>query len=78
MLKILKMFISGTTLAVFRADDGVAHVIDAHCPHIGANMARGGTVQGDCLKCPFHGWEFSGKTGKCVLIPEVETSEYLH
>lgn len=59
----------GQTLAVFRGRGGEAHVTDAYCPHIGANMAVGGVVKGDCLECPFHGWRFRGSDGKCEDIP---------
>ncbi|XP_071498559.1 cholesterol 7-desaturase nvd-like [Diadema antillarum] len=55
--------------AVFRGEDGEAHVLDAYCPHLGANIAVGGLVKGNCLMCPFHGWKFEGKEGKCVDIP---------
>ena len=30
-------------------------VLDAHCPHLGDNLGGGGRVQGDCIRCPFHG-----------------------
>ncbi len=59
----------GLNLAVFRGEDGRAHVVDAYCPHLGAHLAVGGTVVGDCIQCPFHGWEFNGDTGKCTRIP---------
>lgn len=59
----------GQTLAVFRGSNGEAHVTDAYCPHIGANMAVGGVVKGNCLECPFHGWLFRGSDGKCADIP---------
>ncbi len=53
-----------------RAYDGTAHLLDAYCPHLGANLTVGGrVVDGNCLQCPFHGWIFSGETGKCVRIP---------
>ena len=59
----------GEQLAVFRGNDGVAHVIDAYCPHLGANLGVGGQVVGSCIQCPFHGWIFDGEDGKCVEIP---------
>lgn len=59
----------GEHFAVFRGDSGQVHVLDAYCPHMGANLAIGGRVQGDCLDCPFHGWQFDGVDGKCVNIP---------
>ena len=38
-------------------------VMDAHCPHLGAHLAVGGRVEGECLRCPFHGWKFDGESG---------------
>lgn len=55
-------------LAAYRDDDGVLHVLDAHCQHLGANIAKGGKVEGDCVRCPFHGWSW-GPDGINVDIP---------
>lgn len=60
--------ICGRHLALFRGEDSEVKCIDAHCPHLGANMAIGGQVVGNCLRCPFHGWTFDGK-GQCKSIP---------
>jgi nitrite reductase/ring-hydroxylating ferredoxin subunit len=56
-------------LVVFRAADGTPHVLDAHCAHLGAHLAVGGRVEGECLRCPFHGWSYDGESGRCVDIP---------
>jgi nitrite reductase/ring-hydroxylating ferredoxin subunit len=40
--------------------DGVARVLDGHCPHLGAHLGRGGTVDGNHIRCPFHGWAWDG------------------
>lgn len=61
----------GQHFAVYRGTSGAVSVLDAYCPHLGANLAMGGKVKGDCLECPFHGWTFNG-TGKCVSIPYAE------
>lgn len=66
----------GEQVAVFRAENGKAHVVDAYCPHLGANLAVGGRVLGNCIECPFHGWQFQGSDGKCVKIPYAEKGEY--
>ena len=58
----------GLELAVYRTEAGVAAILDAYCPHLGANLAAGGSVEGDNLHCPFHGWQFN-KSGVCVKIP---------
>lgn len=59
----------GHSLVVFRGEDGVAKVLDAYCPHLGANLGIGSRVVGDSLECAFHGWRFDGQ-GKCTLIPQ--------
>lgn len=56
-------------LVLYRTDGGEARVMDAHCPHLGAHLAVGGRVKGECLQCPFHGWTFDGADGTCVEIP---------
>ncbi len=58
----------GRSFAVFRDSQGAPHVIDAHCPHMGANLAKGGKVCDDTLECPFHGWRFDG-SGQCAHTP---------
>jgi phenylpropionate dioxygenase-like ring-hydroxylating dioxygenase large terminal subunit len=55
-------------LVLFRTSDGAAHVLDAHCPHLGAHLGHGGKVVDDRLVCPFHAWGFAGD-GKCTHIP---------
>jgi len=57
----------GRDLVLFRGDDGVARVLDGHCPHLGANLGIGGKVEGNDLRCPFHGWRWDG-AGACTGI----------
>lgn len=39
--------------------------MDAHCPHLGAHLGLGGTIVGDSIRCPFHGFCFD-RDGTCV------------
>ena len=55
-------------LIVWRGEDGAAHVMDAHCPHLGAHIGVGGRVEGCDVVCPFHWWHFDGD-GNNTLIP---------
>jgi phenylpropionate dioxygenase-like ring-hydroxylating dioxygenase large terminal subunit len=48
-------------LVVWRDEEGHAHVQDAFCPHLGAHLGHGGTVDGCQVVCPFHGWKFDGE-----------------
>lgn len=50
-----------THLVLWRDDDGGAHVMDAFCPHLGAHLGHGGTVEGCEIMCPFHGWKFDAE-----------------
>jgi len=59
----------GNHFALFRGEDGKVHIVDAYCPHLGANLGIGGTVHGNCIQCPFHGWSFNGTDGSCVSTP---------
>ncbi len=66
-------------LVVFRTESGTARVVDPYCAHMGAHLGIGpgspgdrepgpGTVIGECIRCPFHGWLYDG-SGTCVEIP---------
>ncbi len=58
----------GGQFVVWREEDGDAvHVMDATCPHLGANLALG-RVRADCIECPFHLWQFTG-SGRVARIP---------
>ncbi len=58
-------------LVVFRTEGGEARVTDAYCAHLGAHLGVGGTVRGDVVQCPFHGWCYDGETGACTEVPYV-------
>jgi phenylpropionate dioxygenase-like ring-hydroxylating dioxygenase large terminal subunit len=61
----------GRHLALWRDDNGAPHLNDAFCPHLGAHFGHGGTVTGEELVCPFHGWRFDA-SGANTLIPYSE------
>lgn len=58
----------GHHLVAYRTDEGALHVLDAHCPHLGAHLGHGGKVNGDCIECPYHGWGY-GPDGINRYIP---------
>ena len=59
--------IFGTRLLAFATASGEISVIDAHCPHMGADLSQG-TLENDRVVCPFHHWQYDA-SGKCVEIP---------
>jgi nitrite reductase/ring-hydroxylating ferredoxin subunit len=55
----------GQEVVVFRTRSGQACAADAYCPHLGAHFGHGGRMEGDLLRCPFHGFCFD-TMGTCV------------
>lgn len=54
-------------LALFRTSAGTLGCVVDQCTHRGAALSAG-KMQGDCIRCPFHGLEFDTE-GKCKFIP---------
>jgi phenylpropionate dioxygenase-like ring-hydroxylating dioxygenase large terminal subunit len=57
----------GMELVIFRTANGEAVVMSDLCVHRGGALSDGWT-KGECIVCPYHGWEFSSE-GECVRIP---------
>jgi nitrite reductase/ring-hydroxylating ferredoxin subunit len=55
-------------LVAWRAQSGTVTVMDAYCEHLGAHLGHGGTVVGEVIQCPFHGWQWNSE-GRNVCIP---------
>lgn len=70
--RIYNLRVLGRELICFRDTKNEAHVLDAHCPHLGAHIGFGGYVDQDCVVCPYHEWRFDGQ-GKCRKIPYTNT-----
>jgi phenylpropionate dioxygenase-like ring-hydroxylating dioxygenase large terminal subunit len=57
----------GEKMVFWRDRQGkIACAVD-QCPHRGVAFSAG-KLSGDCIQCPFHGFEFDS-TGRCTLIP---------
>lgn len=73
----LSLRLFGQDLVLYRGESGAPHLVEAFCPHMGAHLAKNTTsyivldgeqIQGESIRCPFHGWRFGGD-GKCDQIP---------
>src|SRR5689334_7403833 len=67
----------GEDLVAYRDDNGVLHVLDGHCAHLGAHIGYGGRVRGECVECPFLGWVW-GPDGTNREIPYQEKPNRSH
>jgi phenylpropionate dioxygenase-like ring-hydroxylating dioxygenase large terminal subunit len=57
----------GEKMIFWRNSQGKLGCLVDQCPHRGVAFSAGKLV-GDCIQCPFHGFEFD-TTGRCTLIP---------
>jgi len=62
--------IMGEDYALYRGASGKAQVIAYRCPHRGAQMHLG-WVEGDDIRCVYHGWKFDC-AGQCLEQPAEE------
>ena len=61
----------GRKLVVYRSASGRPVVAERRCPHRGGDLSTG-TVHGEDIACPYHGWRYSGGDGRCILVPSLE------
>jgi nitrite reductase/ring-hydroxylating ferredoxin subunit len=56
--------IMGEDFTLYRGESGRPQVVDFRCPHRQSTLSVG-WVEGDCIRCRFHGWKFD-RSGQCV------------
>jgi phthalate 4,5-dioxygenase oxygenase subunit len=64
---VLPVSLLGEKLVLFRNEQGRYGLMDRRCPHRGADLCFG-RLEGDGLRCPFHGWLFDS-SGQCLGQP---------
>ncbi len=67
--------VEGNDIALFNVD-GTYHAMGAVCPHEDGPLHEG-EVDGDPIICPWHGYDFSLKTGECSVDPELRVQSYV-
>src|SRR5947207_2955967 len=60
----------GREFVGYRTQSGRIVVLSGRCSHLGARLGHG-TVCGERLVCPLHGWEY-GPAGMCEKIPAAD------
>jgi 4beta-methylsterol monooxygenase len=65
--QVIEVKFWGTSVALYRDDQGVVHAIENRCAHRQLKLSAG-MVVGDKLVCGYHGWEYDGD-GKLAKIP---------
>ncbi|MFD6159845.1 Rieske 2Fe-2S domain-containing protein [Nocardia sp. NPDC060256] len=57
----------GQDFVLYRTTAGAVVCLSDLCVHRGGALSMG-TVTGDCIACPYHGWQYDAE-GACVRIP---------
>src|SRR4051812_39064828 len=57
---------------LYRGEDGAPHLIAPRCAHRGTQLSTG-WVEGDCIRCFYHGWKYDA-SGQCVEMPAEDPS----
>jgi len=52
---------------LYRGESGAPYVIAFRCAHRGAQLSAG-WVEGDCIRCVYHGWKYEA-SGQCIEQP---------
>ncbi|MEA2640665.1 MAG: 5,5-dehydrodivanillate O-demethylase oxygenase subunit [Chloroflexota bacterium] len=65
--RALPLRIMSEDLALYRGESGDAHLVAFRCAHRGTQLSTG-WVEGDNLRCFYHGWVYDGN-GQCVEQP---------
>ena len=59
--------VMGEDLTLYRGETGEPHLVASRCPHR-LTLLHTGWVQGDTVRCIYHGWTFNGE-GQCTEAP---------
>ena len=70
-----KEFACGDKIICVANVNGVISAIDNVCLHRGGPLGQG-TIEGDKLVCPWHGWQWDPKTGQAAHNPAAKLSIY--
>ena len=65
----------GIAVAVFNAGDGRFYACGPICPHENGPLAEG-WLEGEAVVCPWHGFDFDLRTGRCLVDEELAIPVY--
>ena len=70
--RVVPIKIMGEDFTLYRGEAGKAHLLAQRCAHRGTQLSVG-KVEGDCVRCFYHGWKYDS-SGQCVEQPAEEAS----
>jgi 5,5'-dehydrodivanillate O-demethylase oxygenase subunit len=70
--KVVPVRIMGEDFTLYRGESGAAHLLAPRCVHRETQLSVG-RVEGDCVRCFYHGWKYEA-SGQCVEQPAEDES----
>ena len=70
--KVVPVRIMGEDFTLYRGESGAAHLLAPRCAHRETQLSVG-QVEGDCIRCFYHGWKYEA-SGQCVEQPAEDAS----
>ncbi len=64
---VLPVRLMGEDFTLYRGEGGMPHFLNFRCAHRGMQLSAG-WVEGDCIRCFYHGWKYD-PSGQCVEQP---------
>lgn len=72
--RIIEIIVGGTAIAVANVDGTFCAVSNA-CPHADGPLGEG-QLDGSVVTCPYHGWQFDVRDGRCLTNPHAPVKTY--
>lgn len=72
--KIVEVIVGGTAVAVANVG-GDFFAISNACAHAEGPLGEG-SLSGDVVTCPYHGWQYSVKDGSCLTNPSASVKTF--
>lgn len=66
--------VNGESIALFNIS-GKFYAMDDTCKHKGGSLGTG-TLDGNVVTCPLHGWTYDVTNGNCEVNPAVKLDTY--
>jgi nitrite reductase/ring-hydroxylating ferredoxin subunit len=64
----------GKIIALFNVD-GSYYALDNTCLHRGGPLGQG-TLEGETVTCPWHGWQYNVQTGEAVFNEQIKVQSF--
>ncbi|MBI4465067.1 MAG: non-heme iron oxygenase ferredoxin subunit [Acidobacteria bacterium] len=72
--KVKEYTVNGKVIALCNVE-GEFYALDNVCLHRGGPLGQG-YIDGDKVECPWHGWQYSVKTGAISYNPAMKVATY--